>query len=160
MKNIKKKMKTLREIVNDFKNTIVVFKNELKNTTVVITNESRRKYAKAIKELIPTVNGNEELAEIAKTYMTNAAKLLEDDSQKLDKFSYLVLADFILEVAVFIENPKPRLINAQNGYYYDKVRKGKISEFFGGRNYKLVRLASGKIAIYKLKDPDRNIKDC
>ena len=121
-----------------------------------ILNESCRN----IKELIPTVNGNEELAEIAKTYMTNAAKLLEDDSQKLDKFSYMVLADFIREVAVFIENPKPRLINAQNGYYYDKVRKGKIFEFFGGRNYKLVRLASGNIAIYKLKYPDRNIKDC
>ena len=134
--------------------------NELNNTNVELTKENRCEYAKAIKELIPTVNGNEELAEIAKTYMTNAAKLLEDDSQKLDKFSYMVLADFIREVAVFIENPKPRLINAQNGYYFDKVRKGKIFEFFGGRNYKLVRLASGKIAIYKLKYPDRNIKDC
>lgn len=153
-------MNTLREIANDFKNISVVFTNEFKNTTVVITNDSRRKYAKAIKELIPTVTGNDELAEIAKTYMTNAAKLLEDDSQKLDKFSYMVLADFIQEVAVFIENPKPRLIKAQNGYYFDKVRKGKIFEFFGGRNYKLVRLASGKIAIYKLRDPDRNIKDC
>ena len=144
-------MKTLREIANDFKNTIVVFKNELKNTTVVITNESRRKYAKAIKELIPTITGNEELAKIAKNNMANAAKILEDDSQKLDEFSYMVLADIIREVAVFIENPKPRLIKAQSGYYYDKVRKDKIYEFFGGRNYKLVRLASGKIAIYKLR---------
>ena len=142
-------MKSFREIAN-----------ELKNTNVELTKENRGEYAKAIKALVSTVNGNEELAEIAKTYMTNAAKLLEDDSQKLDKFSYMVLADFIREVAVFIENPKPRLINAQNGYYFDKVRKGKIFEFFGGRNYKLVRLASGKIAIYKLKYPDRNIKDC
>ena len=142
-------MKTLREIA-----FYIMVDN------VDMTKEDKMAYAKAIKELIPTVNGNEELAEIAKTYMTNAAKLLEDDSQKLDKFSYLVLADFIREVAVFIENPKPRLIKAQNGYYYDKVRKGKIFEFFGGRNYKLVRLASGNIAIYKLKYPDRNIKDC
>ena len=126
---------------------------------VDMTKEDKMAYAKAIKELIPTINGNEELAEIAKTYMTNAAKMLEDDSQKLDEFSYMVLADFIREVAVFIENPKPRLIKAQSGYYYDKVRKNKIFEFFGGRNYKLVRLASGKIAIYKLKYLERNRSD-
>ena len=144
-------MKTFREIANDFKNTNVVLKNEFKNTTVVITNESRRKYAKEIKELIPTITGNEELAEIAKNNMANAAKILEDDSQKLDEFSYMVLADIIREIAIFIENPKPRLIKAQSCYYYNKVEKDMIYEFFGGRNYKLVRLASGKIAIYKLR---------
>ena len=127
---------------------------------VDMTKEDKMAYAKEIKELIPTITGNEELAKIAKNNMANAAKILEDDSQKLDEFSYMVLADIIREVAVFIENPKPRLIKAQSGYYYDKVRKDKIYEFFGGRNYKLVRLASGKIAIYKLRDPDRNIKDC
>ena len=142
-------MKTLREIA-----AYITFYN------VNMTKEDKMEYAKEIKELIPTITGNEELAEIAKSYMTNAAKLLEDDSQKLDEFSYMVLADFIRGVAVFIENPKPRLIKAQSGYYYDKVEKDKIYEFFGGRNYKLVRLASGKIAIYKLKYPDRNIKDC
>ena len=118
---------------------------------VDMTKEDKMAYAKAIKELIPTITGNEELAKIAKNNMANAAKILEDDSKKLDEFSYMVLADIIREVAVFIENPKPRLIKAQSGYYYDKVRKGKIFEFFGGRNYKLVRLASGKIAIYKLR---------
>ena len=118
---------------------------------VDMTKEDKMAYAKAIKELIPTITGNEELAKIAKNNMANAAKILEDDSKKLDEFSYMVLADIIREVAVFIENPKPRLIKAQNGYYFDKVRKGKIFEFFGGRNYKLVRLASGKIAIYKLR---------
>ena len=142
-------MKTLREIAF-----------YIKVDNVDMTKEDKMAYAKEIKELIPTITGNEELAKIAKNNMANAAKILEDDSQKLDKFSYLVLADFILEVAVFIENPKPRLIKAQNCYYFDKVEKGKIFEFFGGRNYKLVRLASGKIAIYKLKYPDRNIKDC
>ena len=133
-------MKTLREIA-----AYITVDN------VDMTKEDKMAYAKAIKELIPTITGNEELAEIAKSYLTNAAKILEDDSQKLDEFSYMVLADFIRGVAVFIENPKPRLIKAQSGYYYDKVRKDKIYEFFGGRNYKLVRLASGKIAIYKLR---------
>ena len=118
---------------------------------VDMTKEDKMAYAKAIKELIPTITGNEELAKIAKNNMANGAKILEDDSKKLDEFSYMVLADIIREVAVFIENPKPRLIKAQSGYYYDKVRKDKIFEFFGGRNYKLVRLASGKIAIYKLR---------
>ena len=118
---------------------------------VDMTKEDKMAYAKEIKELIPTITGNEELAKIAKNNMANAAKILEDDSKKLDEFSYMVLADIIREIAVFIENPKPRLIKAQSGYYYDKVRKDKIYEFFGGRNYKLVRLASGKIAIYKLR---------
>ena len=118
---------------------------------VDMTKEDKMAYAKEIKELIPTITGNEELAKIAKNNMANVAKILEDDSQKLDEFSYMVLADIIREIAVFIENPKPRLIKAQSGYYYDKVRKDKIYEFFGGRNYKLVRLASGKIAIYKLR---------
>ena len=118
---------------------------------VDMTKEDKMEYAKEIKELIPTITGNEELAKIAKNNMANAAKILEDDSQKLDEFSYMVLADVIREVAVFIENPKPRLIKAQSGYYYYKVEKDKIYEFFGGRNYKLVRLASGKIAIYKLR---------
>ena len=142
-------MKTLREIA-----AYITVDN------VDMTKEDKMSYAKEIKELIPTINGNEELAKIAKNNMANAAKILEDDSKKLDECSYMVLADIIREVAVFIENPKPRLIKAQSGYYYDKVRKDKIYEFFGGRNYKLVRLASGNIAIYKLKYPDRNIKDC
>ena len=133
-------MKTLREIA-----FYIMVDN------VDMTKEDKMTYAKEIKELIPTITGNEELAEIAKNNMANAAKILEDDSQKLDEFSYMVLADIIREIAVFIENPKPRLIKAQSGYYYDKVRKDKIYEFFGGRNYKLVRLASGKIAIYKLR---------
>ena len=133
-------MKTLREIA-----AYITVDN------VNMTKEDKMEYAKEIKELIPTITGNEELAEIAKNNMANAAKILEDDSQKLDEFSYMVLADIIREIAVFIENPKPRLIKAQSGYYYDKVRKDKIYEFFGGRNYKLVRLASGKIAIYKLR---------
>lgn len=133
-------MKTLREIA-----AYITVDN------VDMTKEDKMEYAKEIKELIPTITGNEELAEIAKNNMANAAKILEDDSQKLDEFSYMVLADIIREIAVFIENPKPRLIKAQSGYYYDKVRKDKIYEFFGGRNYKLVRLASGKIAIYKLR---------
>ena len=133
-------MKTLREIA-----AYITVDN------VDMTKEDKMAYAKAIKELIPTITGNEELAKIAKNNMANAAKILEDDSKKLDEFSYMVLADVIREVAIFIENPKPRLIKAQSGYYYDKVRKDKIYEFFGGRNYKLVRLASGKIAIYKLR---------
>ena len=141
-------MKSFREIA-----AYITFYN------VNMTKEDKMEYAKEIKELIPTITGNEELAEIAKSYMTNAAKLLEDDSQKLDEFSYMVLADIIRGVAVFIENPKPRLIKAQSGYYHDKVEKDKIYEFFGGRNYKLVRLASGKIAIYKLKYPERNRSD-
>ena len=141
-------MKTLREIA-----AYITVDN------VDMTKEDKMAYAKEIKELIPTINGNEELAKIAKNNMANAAKILEDDSKKLDEFSYMVLADIIREVAVFIENPKPRLIKAQSGYYYDKVEKDKIYEFFGGRNYKLVRLASGKIAIYKLKYPERNRSD-
>ena len=105
-------MKTVREIA-----AYITVDN------VDMTKEDKMAYAKAIKELIPTITGNEELAKIAKNNMANAAKILEDDSQKLDEFSYMVLADIIREVAVFIENPKPRLIKAQSGYYHDKVEK-------------------------------------
>lgn len=122
-------MKTLREIAS-----YITVDN------VDMTKEDKMEYAKEIKELIPTITGNEELSEIAKNNMANAAKILEDDSQKLDEFSYMVLADIIREIAVFIENPKPRLIKAQSGYYYNKVEKDKI-------------------AIYKLKYPERNRSD-
>ena len=62
-------MKTLREIAN-----------ELKNTNVELTKENRGEYAKAIKELIPTITGNEELDNISKSFLYNVAKALGDES--------------------------------------------------------------------------------
>ena len=152
MKNIKKKMKTLREIVNDFKNTIVVFKNELKNTTVVITNESRRKYAKAIKELIPTVTGNEELANIAKSYLNCIVNDLGDESEELWLGDLYVMAKLLDVPATFVENPNPRYIKIEKFDYMVLVNDSIIEELIDGHCFHLARHKDGEVVIYDTRE--------
>ena len=121
-------MNTLREIANDFKNINVVFTNEFKDTTVVIKNESRRKYAKAIKELIPTITGNEELANIAKSITYNVVNDLCDESEELWLGDLDVMARLLDIPATLVENPNPRYIKMEKFDYMVLVNDSIIEE--------------------------------
>ena len=145
-------MKTLREIANDFNNTNVVLKNEFKNTTVVITNESRRKYAKAIKELIPTITGNEELANIAKSFIYTVANDLCDESEELWLGDLDVMARFLDIAATFVENPNPRYIKMEKFDYMQLVNDQKIDELIEGHCFHLARHEDGEVVIYDTRE--------
>ena len=145
-------MNTLREIVNDFKNTNVVLKNEFKNTTVVITNESRRKYAKAIKDLIPTITGNEELANIAKSIAYNVVNDLCDESEELWLGDLDVMARFLDIPATLVENPNPRYIKIEKFDYMVLVNDSIIEELIDGHCFHLARHEDGEVVIYDTRE--------
>ena len=145
-------MNTFREIANDFKNTNVVLKNEFKNTTVVITNESRRKYAKAIKELIPTITGNEELANIAKSITYNVVNDLCDESEELWLGDLDVMARFLDIPATLVENPNPRCIKIEKFDYMVLVNDSIIEELIDGHCFHLARHEDGEVVIYDTRE--------
>ena len=143
---------TLREIANDFKNISVVFTNEFKNTTVVIKNESRRKYAKAIKELIPTITGNEELVNIAKSITYNVVNDLCDESEELWLGDLDVMARFLDIPATLVENPNPRYIKMEKFDYMKLVNDQIIEELIEGHCFHLARLEDGEVVIYDTRE--------
>ena len=145
-------MNKFREIANDFKNISVVFTNEFKNTTVVITNESRRKYAKAIKELIPTITGNEELANIAKSITYNVVNDLCDESEELWLGDLDVMARFLEIAATFVENPNPRYIKMEKFDYMVLVNDSIIEELIDGHCFHLARHEDGEVVIYDTRE--------
>lgn len=145
-------MKTLREIANDFKNINVVFTNEFKNTTVVITNESRRKYAKAINELIPTITGNEELANIAKSITYSVVNDLCDESEELWLGDLDVMARFLDIPATLVENPNPRYIKMEKFDYMVLVNDSIIEELIDGHSFHLARHEDGEVVIYDTRE--------
>lgn len=145
-------MNTLREIANDFKNISVVFTNEFKNTTVVIKNESRREYAKAIKELIPTITGNEELANIAKSITYNVVNDLCDESEELWLGDLYVMSRFLDIPATLVENPNPRYIKIEKFDYMKLVNDSKIEELIEGHCFKLARNEDGEVVIYDTRE--------
>ena len=134
-------MKTLREIAN-----------ELKNTNVELTNESRREYAKAIKELIPTINGNEELAKIAKAYLYSIVNDLGDESEELWLGDLDVMARLLDVPATFVENPNPRYIKMEKFDYMQLVNDQKIEELIEGNCFHLARHEDGEVVIYDTRE--------
>ena len=134
-------MKTLREIAN-----------ELKNTNVELTNESRREYAKAIKELIPTITGNEELAKIAKSITYNVVNDLCDESEELWLGDLDVMARFLEIAATFVENPNPRYIKMEKFDYMQLVNDQKIEELIEGHCFHLARHEDGEVVIYDTRE--------
>ena len=130
-------MKTLREIAN-----------ELKNTNVELTNESRREYAKAIKELIPTITGNEELANISKSFLYNVGNALGAESEELVLGDRKVMARFLEIAATFVENPNPRYIKMEKFDYMKLVNDQKIEELIEGHCFHLARHEDGEVVIY------------
>ena len=134
-------MKTLREIAN-----------ELKNTNVELTNESRREYAKAIKELIPTITGNEELANISKSFLYNVGNALCAESEELWLGDLDVMARFLEIAATFVENPNPRYIKMEKFDYMQLVNDQKIEELIEGHCFHLARHEDGEVVIYDTRE--------
>ena len=134
-------MKTLKEI-----------ENELKNTNVELTNESRREYAKAIKELIPTITGNEELANISKSFLYNVGNALGAESEELVLGDRNVMARFLEIAATFVENPNPRYIKMEKFDYMQLVNDSIIEELIDGHCFHLARHEDGEVVIYDTRE--------
>ena len=126
--------------------------NELKNTNVELTNESRREYAKAIKELIPTINGNEELANISKSFLYNVGNALGAESEELVLGDRKVIVRFLEIAATFVENPNPRYIKMEKFDYMQLVNDQKIEELIEGNCFHLARHEDGEVVIYDTRE--------
>ena len=133
-------MKTFREIAN-----------ELKNTNVELTKENRGEYAKAIKKLVPTVNGHADLSDIAKKWLDGIARVIVTDSNELGKADRIVMARFLEVAATIAENPKPRCIKIEKFDYMKLVNDSKIEELIEGRYRKMAKLESGEVVIYEIE---------
>ena len=133
-------MKTLREIANDFK-----------NTNVELTKENRGEYAKAIKKLVPTVDGHADLSDIAKKWLDTVARVIGTDSNKLGKADRKVMARLLEVAATIVENPKPRCIKTSKSDYNRLVNDSKIEELIEGRYSKMAKLESGEVVIYEIE---------
>ena len=133
------KMNNFREIAN-----------ELKSTDFEFTKNNRKEYSKEIKELIPTVNGNEELANIAKSLVYAVASSIGTESNKLCQEDRNVMARFLDIAATFVENQNPRYIKIENSDYMQLVNDSKIEELIVGRYSKMVKLESGEVVIYEI----------
>ena len=134
-------MKTLREIAN-----------ELKNTNVELTKENRGEYAKAIKKLVPTITGNEELANISKSFLYNVGKSLGAESYELGQEDRNVMARFLEIAATFVENPNPRYIKMEKFDYMKLVNDSKIDELIEGHCFHLARNEDGEVVIYDTRE--------
>ena len=132
-------MKTLREIANDFK-----------NTNVELTKENRGEYSKAIKKLVPTVDGHADLSDIAKKWLDAVARVIGTDSNKLGKADRKVMARLLDVAATIVENPKPRCIKTSKSDYNRLVNDSKIEELIEGRCSKMAKLESGEVVIYDI----------
>ena len=132
-------MKTLREIANDFK-----------NTNVELTNENRCEYAKAIKKLVPTVDGHADLSDIAKKWLDTVARVIGTDSNELGQEDRNVMARLLEVAATLVENPNPRCIKTSKSDYNSLVNDSKIEELIVGRYRKMAKLESGEVVIYEI----------
>ena len=134
------KMKNFREIAN-----------ELKNTNVELTKENRGEYAKAIKKLVPTVDGHADLSDIAKKWLDTVARVIGTDSNKLGKADRKVMARLLDDAATIAENPTPRCIKTSKAEYNSLVNDSKIEELIEGRYRKMAKLESGEVVIYEIE---------
>ena len=126
--------------------------NELKSTDFEFTKNNRKAYAKEIKELIPTVNGNDELANIAKSLIYTVASSIGNDSNELGQEDRNVMARFLEITETFVENPNPRCIKIDNSDYMQLVNDSKIEELIVGRYSKMAKLESGEVVIYEINE--------
>ena len=132
-------------------NTFIEIANELKNTNVELTKENRCEYAKAIKKLVPTVDGHFELSDIAKKWLDTIARVIGTDSNELGKADRIVMARFLEVAATIAENPKPRCIKIEKFDYMKLVNDSKIEELIEGRYRKMAKLESGEVVIYEIE---------
>ena len=134
-------MKTFREIAN-----------ELKNTNVELTKENRGEYAKAIKKLVPTVDGHADLSDIAKKWLDTVARVIGTDSNELGKADRNVMARLLEITATFVENPNPRYIKLEKFDYMQLVNDQKIDELIEGHCFNLARNEDGEVVIYDTRE--------
>ena len=134
-------MKTFREIAN-----------ELKNTDVELTKENRGEYAKAIKKLVSTVNGNAELSDIVKSFIYTVARVIGTDSNELGEADRNVMARFLEIAATFVENPNPRYIKMEKFDYMKLVNDSIIEELIDGHCFHLARHEDGEVVIYDTRE--------
>ena len=132
-------------------NTFREIANELKNTNVELTKENRGEYAKAIKKLVPTVDGHAELSDIAKKWLDTVARVIGTDSNKLGKADRKVMARLLDDAATIAENPTPRCIKTSKADYNSLVNDSKIEELIEGRYRKMAKLESGEVVIYEIE---------
>ena len=132
--------------------TFIEIANELKNTNVELTKENRGEYAKAIKKLVPTINGNEELANIAKSFIYTVARVIGTDSNELGKADRKVMARFLEITATLVENPNPRYIKMEKFDYMQLVNDQKIEELIEGHCFHLARHEDGEVVIYDTRE--------
>ena len=133
-------MKSFREIANEFK-----------STNVELTNESRMEYAKAIKKLVPTVDGHADLSDIAKKCLYGITRVIGTDSNELGQEDRNVIARLLDVAATLVENPTPRCIKASKSDYNSLVNDSKIEELIVGRYRKMAKLGSGEVVIYEIE---------
>ena len=133
-------MKNFREIAN-----------ELKNTNVELTKENRGEYAKAIKKLVPTVDGHADLSDIAKKWLDTVARVIGTDSNKLGKADRKVMARLLDVAATIVENPKPRCIKTSKSDYNRLVNDSKMEELCHGSYRMMAKLESGEVVIYEIE---------
>ena len=133
-------MKNFREIAN-----------ELKNTNVELTKENRGEYAKAIKKLVPTVDGHADLSDIAKKWLDTVARVIGTDSNELGKADRIVMARLLDDAATIAENPTPRCIKTSKSDYNRLVNDSKIEELIEGRYRKMAKIESGEVVIYEIE---------
>ena len=134
-------MKTLREIA-----FYIMVDN------VDMTKEDKMAYAKAIKELIPTITGNEELANIAKSITYNVVNDLCDESEELWLGDLDVMARFLDIPATLVENPNPRYIKIEKFDYMVLVNDSIIEELIDGHCFHLARHEDGEVVIYDTRE--------
>ena len=132
-------------------NTFREIANELKNTNVELTKENRGEYAKAIKKLVPTVDGHADLSDIAKKWLDTVARVIGTDSNELGKADRKVMARILDVAATIVENPKPRCIKIEKSDYNRLVNDSKIEELIEGRCSKMAKLESGEVVIYEIE---------
>ena len=125
--------------------------NELKNTNVELTKENRGEYAKAIKKLVPTVDGHADLSYIAKKWLDAVARVIGTDSNEIGKADRKVMARLLDVAATIAENPTPRCIKTSKADYNSLVIDSKIEELIEGRYRKMAKLESGEVVIYEIE---------
>lgn len=125
--------------------------NELNNTNVELTKENRGEYAKAIKKLVPTVDGHADLSDIAKKWLDAIARVIWTDSNKIGNADRKVMARLLEVAATIVENPKPRRIKIEKFNYMQLVNDSKIEELVEGRYRKMAKLESGEVVIYEIE---------
>lgn len=125
--------------------------NELNNTNVELTKENRGEYAKAIKKLVPTVDGHADLSDIAKKWLNTIARVIGTDSNELGNADRKVMARLLEVAATIAENPTPRRIKTSKADYNSLVIDSKIEELIDGRYRKMAKLESGEVVIYEIE---------